>query len=165
MGLRRGVARWGLAALFISLVAGGMLLFSPTEAQESSENFDFSGFIKFPNGSFINGTNITIKAINFSSPTFPPPTVGVFSNLSGPDGFFNVTNITGGVNYLITIIKFNSTNNTLASFIGPTLPPVPSFFLTNSVFETVYLGLPTPHSSSRRRETSSWRLSIPLVVK
>lgn len=136
MGLRKGAVKWGVVFLFFGIVISLAYLNGPpvAEAQEPTGNFSYHGYVKNSTGGFLSGVNITIEAINFSAMGFgPPPIVGVFSNISGSDGFFNITDIQGGVNYNIRIKKFRNDNQTV-TYIGPTLPPFPQFFYTDSTF-------------------------------
>ena len=104
--LKKGAARWGILFLLLGIALAVATIQPepvPVEAQQQS-NFDYYGYVKYPNGSFMNGTNITVEVVNFNLPSLgPPPVVGIFTNLSDLTGFFNVTNITGGLNYRIKI--------------------------------------------------------------
>ncbi|MBL7160661.1 MAG: hypothetical protein ISS93_02280 [Candidatus Aenigmarchaeota archaeon] len=142
MKLRRGAAKWGVAFLILAVVfsLAYIQFYQSAEAQGgppggNSANFDFYGYVKGPNSSFLGGANVTIEVVNFSLMTNgPPPTVAKFSNTTLLNGFFNISNITGGANYNIKIKKYkgNFTGpNTTAVYIGPTLPPFPAFFLSN----------------------------------
>ncbi|MBI4020951.1 MAG: PGF-pre-PGF domain-containing protein [Candidatus Aenigmarchaeota archaeon] len=128
---------WGMVLIAAAVVVLVMVTTGPREAaaQEGpSANFSFWGYVKYPNGTFVAGVNITVEAINFSAAVNgPPPTAQVISNLSTSTGFFNVSNILGGLNYQVKIRKFNGTNVTV-SWIGPTLPPFPDVFLKNDSF-------------------------------
>ncbi|MBI4181668.1 MAG: PGF-pre-PGF domain-containing protein [Candidatus Aenigmarchaeota archaeon] len=137
MGLGRlGTVAFSASALTLILVTLFLLFPAhPAAAQGGpppSVNFSFHGYVKLPNGSFVGGVNVTVEVINFSAIVQgPPPVVQVASNLSGPDGFFNVTALLGGQNYNLKIKKYNTTITTV-SWMGPDLPPFPEFFFTNS---------------------------------
>lgn len=140
MGLRlKGSVKWGMTLLVLVLLAT-FLSFTPTEqaqAQMPATHFDYHGFVKYPNGSFINDTNVTIEVVDFNVATIGPPYVNSsFSNLSTVDGKFNVTNVTSAqtLNYQVKIKKYKGSYHPtqgLVTWIGPSLPPFPQFFMTN----------------------------------
>ena len=67
MGLqRRGAAKLGVALLVLSVLFGLSYSFysSPeAEAQQAAATFDFYGYVKYPNGSFVNNTNVTVDVL------------------------------------------------------------------------------------------------------
>ncbi len=140
MGLR-GAAKWGTLALSIAVVlSAAYFTLQQAGAQGgppggSAANFDFYGYIKYPNGSYMEGANVTVEVVNFSQMSMgPPPTVAAFSNVTDAQGYFNISNITGGANYNVKIKRYISNYSgpdTLVAWVGPTLPPFPSFFLSN----------------------------------
>ncbi len=93
------------------------------------EYFDLYGYTKYPNGSIINNTNVTVD-VYFIVPGQGPVLNSSFSVLSNNTGYFNVSNIRiyNDAFYKPVVKHYNGS---LVDYIGASLPEFPYFELEN----------------------------------
>ena len=102
-----------------------------------TETFDFYGVTKYPNGTKMNNTNVTIEVYQMA-PNQPPSLLDSFTDISDENGTFNVTNIT----YYHTLFYkpiVRHFNGTLVDYIGPSLPMLPAMEFHNLGSVNFYL--------------------------
>lgn len=131
--MRKGAAKIGIFLILAAIVVFTVHSLQPADAVPGP-GFDFYGYVQYPNGSFINATNVTITV---TDTTMGPETViGIFDNLTDSNGFFNLTNITNDdqYSYKLKIKHYLEGSNEIVTWVGPELPHLPAELFMNDTF-------------------------------
>ncbi|MBL7206188.1 MAG: PQQ-binding-like beta-propeller repeat protein [Candidatus Aenigmarchaeota archaeon] len=106
----------------------------------STVTFNFYGYTKFPNGTAMNGTNVTIEIYEMV-PGEGATLNSSYSTLSNTSGFFNISGIIVYESrfYKPVIMHYNDSSNIYVDYIGASLPEFPYFEINAVIPVNFYL--------------------------
>lgn len=100
---------------------------------------DYYGYVAYNNKTVFEDANVSLEIYNMTNEG--PNLTATYSNLTGSDGLFNLTNITieDSEFFQVKIKVYNESNPLFVDWVGPTMPTFPAQEFNMTLNTTFYL--------------------------